>query len=389
MGDRDTIFAPATARGASAVAVVRVSGPSADAALQALVGGLPEIRRSSVRVVRDPETGAPLDEALVLRFGAGASFTGDAAFELQCHGGGAVVSAVLGALARLPGLRGAEPGEFTRRALDAGRLDLTQAEGLADLVSAETEAQRRQAFRAMQGALGEVAAAWRADLVRARALLEATIDFADEEVPEDVTPEVGAMVSGVAASLRAEVEGAFAAERLREGFEVAVLGAPNAGKSTLINAIARREVAITSPVPGTTRDVLEARVDLRGLPVTFLDTAGIRETEDEVERIGVARALQRAEDADVRVWLSTEGVWPEAQEGDLRVWSKRDSGGEGLCVSGLTGVGVEKLLDIVAARLERRAAGACRMTRERHRRAAAEALGELEAIAGVDAALDA
>jgi len=376
-GERDTIFAPATARGASAVAVVRVSGRGADAALTRLVGRLPEARRASLRMVRDPESGEILDEALVLRFEAEASFTGENSFEIQCHGGSASVSAVLRALSVCDGLRLAEPGEFTRRALEAGRLDLTQAEALADLVSAETEAQRRQAFRAMRGALGEAAERWRSSLVRARALLEATIDFADEEVPEDVSPEVLSLLRSVGGEMGAELGGASAAARVREGFEVAILGPPNAGKSTLLNAIARRDVAITSDRPGTTRDVLEVSVDLQGLPATFLDTAGLRETDDEVERLGMDRARRRAAEADVRIWLSESGEWPDAENGDLCVLAKRDDGGDELCVSGRTGFGVAALLDLVADRLAQVASSAGDLTRERHRRAVSDALLEL------------
>lgn len=384
MAGRDTIFAPATARGRSAVAVVRVSGPSADAALEALTGGLPDPRRAVVRWVRRVSDGAALDQCLVLRFAEGASFTGEKSFELQCHGGVAVVSALLSALGEIPGLRLADPGEFTRRAFEAGRLDLPAAEALADLAAAETEAQRRLALTGLRGGLSADVAAWRAGLIRARALLEAVIDFADEEVPEDVAPEVSALLATAAADMRAALAGAAAAERIREGFEVALVGAPNAGKSTLLNALARREAALTSEIAGTTRDVIEVRMDLRGLPVTLLDTAGLRDTADPVEAMGVDRARRRAEAADLRLHLRAPGDPPPDpalwSDGDLAVATKADLGGpaEGLPISALTGAGIGTLTAEIAARLETRAATAGLVVRERQRLAVASGLAHVE-----------
>ncbi|NDV02776.1 tRNA uridine-5-carboxymethylaminomethyl(34) synthesis GTPase MnmE [Pseudoroseicyclus tamaricis] len=371
----DTIFALATAAGKSGVAVVRISGPGALGAAEALAGPLPEHGRKLARL-----TGADglIDEALVLTFAAGRSFTGEAVAELQCHGSRAVVAAVLDALAG-QGLRPAEAGEFTRRALENGRLDLAQVEGLADLVEAETEAQRRQAVRVLAGALGAKAAGWRETLVRAAALIEATIDFADEEVPVDVTPEVTELIGRVLPELRAEVTGYGAAERLREGFEVAIVGRPNAGKSTLLNAMAQREAAITSRVAGTTRDVIEVRMDIAGLPVTLLDTAGLREAEDEVERIGVERAMSRAASADLRLFLlDADGEVPLLAPGpeDLVVRGKADLGGEG--VSGLTGQGVSALIGEIGALLQGRVTGAATIHRQRQLRAVQAAVGALE-----------
>jgi len=285
----DTIFALATARGKAGVSIVRVSGPLAWASA-AHFGVVNLVARQPKLARLTGSDGGLIDEALVLSFDDGQSFTGEQVVEFQVHGSPAIVAALLSELGSLDGLRLAEPGEFTRRALENGQLDLARVEGLADLIDAETEAQRKQALRVFSGALGKKADGWRTDLIRAAALLEATIDFADEDVPVDVTPEVTALVSGVRGELELEAQGVKAAERIRDGFEVAIVGPPNAGKSTLLNALAGREAAITSSVAGTTRDVIEVRMDLNGLPVTFLDTAGLRETTDEVEAVGVQRA---------------------------------------------------------------------------------------------------
>ncbi len=375
----DTIFALASARGKAGVGVIRLSGPSAWEAVSALSGTLPQPRRASVRRLM---SGADiLDEALVILFEKGASFTGETAAELQVHGATATISAVLRALAEMPGLRMAEPGEFTRRALENGRLDLAQVEGLADLIDAETEAQRKQALRVLSGAIGTRAEDWRRDLIRAAALLEATIDFADEDVPVDVGPEVSDLMARVAADLGREAAGVQAAERIRDGYEVAIIGRPNAGKSTLLNALAGREAAITSDIAGTTRDVIEVRMDLGGLPVTLLDTAGLRESDDRIEVIGVERALQRARQADLRIFLldgqDVPLLPPEAD--DLLVWGKADiAPHEGLSVSGRTGQGLDALIAAVSDRLSDRAARAGVMTRERHRLAMISAIASLE-----------
>jgi tRNA modification GTPase len=302
--------------------------------------------------------------------------------ELHVHGSPAVVAALLRELGQLPGLRLAEPGEFTRRALESERLDLAQVEGLADLLDAETEAQRRQALRVLSGDLGRRAEGWRRALVRAAALLEATIDFADEEVPTDVTPEVTALVDATLAELRREAEGVTVAERIRDGFEVAIVGRPNAGKSTLLNALAGREAAITSEIAGTTRDVIEVRMDLRGLPVTILDTAGLRDTDDTVESIGVARAIDRATSADLRVFLLEEEgeALPLApRPGDITVLGKADlRTGRAFALSGKTGAGIAELVDRITDTLSVRAEGAGLAIRERHRTAILRAIRALE-----------
>lgn len=367
----DTIFALATARGRSGVAVVRISGPEARSAATRLAGSLPEPGRAALRVLKDGD-GQIIDEAIVLVFASPRSFTGEDVVEFQSHGSPAVIAAIENVLAALPGLRMAEAGEFTRRALENDRLDLAQVEGLGELLSAETESQRQQAVRLLSGRLGERAAEWSANLLRASALIEATIDFADEEVPVDVTPDVRALLEAVSEDLRAEIAGSRVAERISDGFEVAIIGAPNVGKSSLLNYIAGRDVAITSQVAGTTRDILEVRVDLDGLPVTFLDTAGLREAEDEVEQIGVGRTRQRAELADLRIWLTLgdqDDPGLVLNEDDIVVLGKRDLGGaaEDPGVSSVTGEGIDELLARVGAILGDRAGKVVTATTRRHR----------------------
>ena len=381
----DTIFALASAQGKAGVAVIRVSGPQAHAAAKALGGSrLPE-RGMTLRVLRDSH-GDRLDEALILTFPHGASFTGEEVAELQVHGSIAGITAVLDALSALPGLRPAEPGEFTRRALENGRMDLTQVEALADLIDSETEAQRRQAQRALSGKLGDIAEAWRRDLIRAAALIEATIDFADEEVPVDVTPEVSTLIASVLAGVSREAAGVDVAERVRSGFEVAIVGAPNVGKSTLLNALAGRQAAITSEIAGTTRDVIEVRMDLEGLPVTFLDTAGLRETEDAVEEIGVQLARSRAEAADLRIVLLEEGreVDIPLVDSDLTMRAKADLAEDvENGISGLTGQGIDKLVDDITRELRSRTAAAGLSSRQRHKYALQQAETGLRAAEGV------
>ncbi|MFW5678109.1 MAG: tRNA uridine-5-carboxymethylaminomethyl(34) synthesis GTPase MnmE [Rhodosalinus sp.] len=376
----ETIFALSSAPGKAGVAVLRISGPRAFAATERCMGALPEPRRLVRRDLRDAG-GELIDEAMVVLFPAPRSFTGEDVAEWHLHGSPAVVRAALARLSALDGLQAAGPGDFTRRALENDRLDLTQVEGLGDLLDAETEAQRRQAVRVLSGAMTQKVEQWRGQLLRAAALIEATIDFADEEVPEDVTDEVLQLMADVRESLEAEARGSRVAERIRDGFEVAIVGAPNAGKSTLLNMLAGRDAAITSEVAGTTRDVIEVRMDLAGLPVTLLDTAGLRETQDPVESIGVARARNRAAQADLRVWLKSteeEGPLVELQAGDIVVRSKVDLyGGEG--VSGLTGAGIDALVDQIVDVLSNRAKLVQTATRARHLEAIRRASATLEA----------
>ncbi|MEQ8898292.1 MAG: tRNA uridine-5-carboxymethylaminomethyl(34) synthesis GTPase MnmE [Roseovarius sp.] len=375
----DTIFAVSTAPGKAGVAIVRVSGPTAHDAVRALCGDVPALRIASLRVLKDRE-GRQLDEAVVLTFGEGHSFTGEPSAEFQVHGSSAITAALLEELGSFEGLRAADQGEFTRRALENGRLDLAQVEGLADLIDAETEAQRRQAMRVLSGDLGEKAEGWRRKLIRAAALLEATIDFADEEVPVDVAPEVTELVADVISELQTEIAGVGIAERIRTGFEVAIVGAPNVGKSTLLNVLAGREAAITSEHAGTTRDVIEVRMDLAGLPVTLLDTAGLRETDDAVESIGIDRARERAAMADLRVFLVEPGMEPDIQpmEGDIVRVTKADLNQSESAISAKTGKGVSELVERISSTLSNRAMVSGVATRYRHRNSMLRGMAALE-----------
>jgi tRNA modification GTPase len=376
----DTIFAPATAVGRAGLAVIRVSGPLARRALKRMCGPLPRDGRV-LRKLLDLDR-AVLDTALVLIFPQGHSFTGEETVELHLHGSRAVVAAVLRQLEAISGLRWAEPGEFTRQALENGRLDLAQAEGLADLIDAETEGQRRQAMRLLSGALGAKATHWREVLLRASALIAATIDFADDDVPVDVWPEVRTLVRSVAADLLAEAAGARMAERVRDGFEVAIVGAPNVGKSTLLNRLAGREAAITSTLAGTTRDVIEVRMELAGLAVTLLDTAGLREAIDIIEEIGIERGRERARAADIRIHLVDQGdpVLPNPGPDDLVYRAKSDVNGFPGGVSGLTGTGVDEMVAAVAERLRLKAESVGLATQERHRYAMDRAAMHLSSV---------
>ena len=327
----ETIFAVATAPGRAGVAVVRVSGPAAFLAAARLSGDLPEARRAALRILRRPSDNDALDNALVLVFAGPHSFTGEDVVELHLHGGPAVVAAVLEALSNEPGLRPAEAGEFTRRAFENGMLDLTEVEGLADLVDAETEGQRRQALRQMDGALSRLYEGWRADLIGLMASLEAEIDFPDEG---DVTTEEIAIFQSKVLALRSalatHLNESKRGERLREGVRCAIVGAPNAGKSSLLNRLAGREAAIVSDIPGTTRDVVEVRLVLAGAPVWVADTAGLHSAAEAIEAEGIRRAMARAEESDIRIGMvdgaAGAGAWSPLplQIGDLLVIAKSD-----------------------------------------------------------------
>jgi tRNA modification GTPase len=399
---RPTIFALSSGRLPAAIAVVRISGPSTRAALETLIAKLPEPRRAGLRKLRHPCTKDVLDEALVLWFPGPNTETAEDMAELHLHGGRAVVAAVMDVLGIVPGLRPAEAGEFTRRAFENGRLDLTAVEGLADLVSAETEAQRAQAMRQFQGLLGGRAETWRQRLIGALALVEARIDFSDEaDVPEDLLgPALDAareLLAEIEAVLRDEHRG----ERLREGLVVAIAGPPNAGKSSLLNRLARREAAIVSPYAGTTRDVIEVHLDLGGYPVTLLDTAGVRESEDPVEQEGVRRARERAAAADLVLWVEDAQSSPDrvAERNESKnewfIHNKADlicSNGEQVKivsiefnVSALTGLGMDRLVSALAqyAADVFSVGEPALVTRQRHRdllREVADALGRALAL---------
>lgn len=367
-----TIFAQATPPGRSGVAVIRISGPNAHDAARALGAGDPPLRQATLRRLTNPRTHAPLDTALVLRFAAPNSFTGEDCVELHVHGGPAVCRSVQAALLALPGLRLAEAGEFTRRALLNGKIDLAQAEGLGDLLAAESESQARQAMALMDGRLSAKATEWRRLLVESLALFEACIDFSDEEIPSDLIGRVEADLRHLAVTLNAELDGSEASERLRLGYEVALVGAPNVGKSTLLNALAKRDVAITSEIAGTTRDVIEVRMELRGLPVTVIDLAGLREARDPIEEIGVCRARERAAAADLRIFLLENDkdiaeLGVDREDRDLVVLAKADVRNDGAGVSGRTGQGLEALIDSIVTEFGQRAASASLIGHERQR----------------------
>ena len=386
----DTIFALATPPGRGAIAILRLSGPGTDDTLTALGAGGLKARYAALRALT--HDGRPIDQALVLRFPAPNSYTGEACAELHLHGGRAVVEAAANALVAL-GLRPADPGEFTRRAFENGRMDLAQAEAVADLIDAETAAQASQALGQLDGALSQTYAGFRRNLLTALALVEAEIDFPDEEVPDNLARSAGPVLDRLIADLGAALADARRGERVREGYRIVLIGETNAGKSSLFNALIAREAAIVTPIAGTTRDVLDADLIIGGYAVTLSDTAGLRDSADPVEAEGVRRARARAEAADLRLWVrgpdDAEGdAAGFARSGDLLVLTKADLGAapsvagfESLSLSTGTGQGLAALHDWIAARLARDLSGADfpAVTRERHRRRLAEALAAAEA----------
>ena len=364
----DTIFALASAPGKAGISIVRLSGPLAINVAEKLTKSKLKEKQPNLRVIYDSDNHF-IDQALILIFSKPYSFTGENVVEFHLHGSSAVVSSVIKLLGNFKGLRAAEPGEFTRCALENGKIDLAQVEGLADLIDAETDAQHKQAARIFNGALGEKTKEWRAKLVKAGALLVATLDFADEEVPEEVTLEVGKLINMVLSDLDKEIIGVQTAERIRSGFEVAIVGAPNLGKSTLLNYLVGRDAAITSNISGTTRDVIEVKFDLRGLPVTILDTAGIRKSDDKVEEIGISRALERSSLSDLRIVLTEDGEYPsglKSRDTDIICIAKDDQGNRG-GVSGKTGAGIDRLKNNIWDILNDKAQYVGIATRERHK----------------------
>jgi tRNA modification GTPase len=388
----DTIVALASGAGRAGVAVIRLSGPAAGDVLRALTERDPPRPRVATRVgFRSPRDGLSLDDGLALWFPGPHSFTGENVAELHVHGGPAVIAAMIEACLSLPGVRPAEPGEFTRRAFENGKLDLAEAEGLADLVDAETEAQRRQALRQRRGALSALYEGWRARLIEAAALIEAEIDFPDEGLPGALARRAVPILSALAGEMARHLDDAHRGERVRDGYRIAIIGPPNAGKSSLLNALAQREAAIVSELPGTTRDIVEVRLVLSGFPVWIADTAGLREAADAIEAEGVRRALARAEEADLRIGVVEAGATlppslrTALQPGDILVRSKADlhrfatveAGARQVSV--VTGEGLVELEALLTARvadaLGREEAPA--LTRARHRRLVEEARAAL------------
>ena len=347
----DTIFALSSGRPPAAISVIRVSGPHAHRAGVLLAGDLPGARQAAVRELRDPGSGELLDEALMLRFDAPASSTGEDVVELHCHGGRAVVEAVLAALGRIDGLRQAQPGEFTRRAFENGRIDLTEAEGLADLIEAETESQRRAALLMAEGGLSKQITPWQGRLLELSARAEAAIDYVDED-SVDVDPKLSGECGALAKEL-AQWLGRPRSDPLRDGLLIVLAGPPNSGKSSLLNALVGYERAIVTDLPGTTRDHIEVAAALGGVPVRLTDTAGLRDSDEPVERIGVERARRLVELADVLVWLGEPGRAPDHPR-LIRVHSRADLADRGpappdsLAVSAVTGLGREALTAAIA-----------------------------------------
>lgn len=391
MNDDLTIFAPASAAGKGGVAVFRISGKDAAQVVTMLCEPnlMPLPRSASLRLIRHPVSRDVVDHALVLYFPAPHSFTGEDVIELHTHGGRAVTNAVIAALSALPRFRFAEAGEFSRRAFENGKMDLTEAEAIADIVNAETEAQRKQALRQMDGALGKLYEAWRNRLSHSLAYMEAAIDFSDEELPDDMIEKQSAALQVLRDEIKEHLNDNHRGERLREGFSIAILGPPNAGKSSLLNALARREAAIVSPTAGTTRDVIEVHLDIGGYPVTLADTAGLRSSTDEIESEGVRRAQARAAEADLRLVVFDGATWPatdattQAHVGAdaICVVNKADllentasRPNDYLFVSALTGAGIEALLQTLSGEIDRRFGdtSAPPLTRARHRSALEE-----------------
>ena len=396
----DTIFAPASAAGKSAVAMVRVSGDQAGFVLRRLTDDmpLPEARRATLRSIREPVNGDEIDRAMVLWFPAPASYTGENVAEFYIHGGRAVLAALLGALGSMEGLRPAETGEFSRRAFENGKLDLTAAEGVADLIDAETELQRRQALRQSEGSLGMLYEGWRGRLLNIRALVESTIDFSDQELPDGVLDRVAPEIHAIVCEINAHLTDDHWGERIRDGIQVAILGPTNAGKSSLINLLAGRDAAIVAPDAGTTRDIVEVHLDLAGWPLTVSDTAGLRAAEGDVEAEGIRRARALAEVADLNIVVLDGARWPEVTEDAILLADKRAllvlnkcdlfddktciaqiGGKDALNVSCKTGEGVDDLLVRIREHLEAQClpSAAPLPTRARHRHALEKCLESL------------
>lgn len=380
----DTIFALSSAPGRAGIAVIRISGPNAQRVGKMIQGSLPKPRRAVLRTMFYFSCNDRIDTALVVFFPSPKSFTGENIVEIQCHGGRSVIDGILESLGEIEGFRPAEPGEFTRRAVENGRIDLTQAEAISDLVNAETAAQRRQALRQQDGALSDLYENWRARLIKAAAWLEASIDFPDEEIPDRAVENARLELAAIRDAIDDHLSDGRRGEILRDGLHVAVIGAANAGKSSLVNALAQRDVAIVTDAPGTTRDVIDVHLDLKGFPVILSDTAGLRAPADAAEEEGVRRALERAENADIRI-LVVDGTKPctvNMPDAEIIVHSKADlvdERGAGQWISSKSGEGLDGLIDQLALMASRGLSGDTPpLTRARHRHALEQANAALK-----------
>ena len=380
----DTIFALATPEGKSGVAIIRVSGKNAFQLFEKF--SCPPVKPNRMGLRKLIVDNKLLDEALILCFGEGHSFTGEKVVEIHHHGSLAIIHVCLSVLGSISDFRMANPGEFTKRAFEDGRLDLSQVEGLSALIDAETTVQLDQAQRVFKGALGKVVGGWRKDLISAKALIETAIDFADEDIPQDLLKPIKTKISVIKSELRKEIDGTVVSERISSGFEVAIIGAPNVGKSTLFNTLLKRKAAITSKIAGTTRDVIEARLDLGGIPLTVLDTAGIRNAKGNIEKMGVELALARAKNADLRIFVSDNGTFDsfglKVLDDDLRINNKSDlkkNKDIDISISAKFGDGIDELLEIMVKIFKEKVGKASIAINERHRNSMVRALKALEA----------
>ena len=380
----DTIFALATPEGKSGVAIIRVSGKNAFQLFEKF--SCPPVKPNRMGLRKLIVDNKLLDEALILCFGEGHSFTGEKVVEIHHHGSLAIIHVCLSVLGSISDFRMANPGEFTKRAFEDGRLDLSQVEGLSALIDAETTVQLDQAQRVFKGALGKVVGGWRKDLISAKALIETAIDFADEDIPQDLLKPIKTKISVIKSELRKEIDGTVVSERISSGFEVAIIGAPNVGKSTLFNTLLKRKAAITSKIAGTTRDVIEARLDLGGIPLTVLDTAGIRNAKGNIEKMCVELALARAKNADLRIFVSDNGTLDsfglKVLDGDLRINNKSDlkkNKDIDISISAKFGDGIDELLEIMVKIFKEKVGKASIAINERHRNSMVRALKALEA----------
>ena len=380
----DTIFALATPEGKSGVAIIRVSGKNAFQLFEKF--SCPPVKPNGMGLRKLIVDNKLLDEALILCFGEGHSFTGEKVVEIHHHGSLAIIHVCLSVLGSIGDFRTANPGEFTKRAFEHGRLDLSQVEGLSALIDAETTVQLDQAQRVFKGALGKVVGGWRKDLISSKALIETAIDFSDEDITQDLLKPIKTNISVIKLELRKEIDGTVVSERISSGFEVAIIGAPNVGKSTLFNALLRRKAAITSKIAGTTRDVIEARLDLGGIPLTVLDTAGIRNAKGSIEKMGVELALARAKNADLRIFVSDNGTFDsfglKVLDDDLRINNKSDlkkNKDIDISISAKFGDGIDELLEIMVKIFKEKVGKASIAINERHRNSMVRALKALEA----------